>query len=100
MIFYVSLVDREPSERRRLIYDGGWRAADMIEYRWMMLYGSIFNFAGQDNVEFLLWNQAISVDVSSSDELFELFVSDIFAELCINSAEVFDGNESSSFIVI
>jgi hypothetical protein len=65
-----------------------------------MIYGSIFNFAGQDNVEFLLWNQAISVNVSSTDELIELLFSDILTELLIDSAEIFDGNVSSSFIVI
>ena len=61
---------------------------------------SIFNLTGHNGVEFFLWDQTVLIEVSSVDQLLELFLTDILTQLLRYSSQVFNWNVSSFLVIV
>lgn len=60
---------------------------------------SIFDLASHNDVELLLWDQSVLVSVSPGNQLLQLLLRDIFAQLLRNSPQIFDRDIPSPLVI-
>ena len=69
-------------------------------YDGMMMMRSVLDLAGEDGVELLLGDESVVVGVGAVDELLQLLLGDVLAELLGDPAQVLDGDEAGALVVV